>query len=363
MPDDVQLLVNGRIYSGWEDIAVTRAIDAASGAFSLKVTERWADDQDTPWPIVPGDACEVRIDGETIITGYVDIFAPSFSATAHSINIQGRDKTADMIDCSAVHDPDSWSNYTVLDLARVLAAPFGIAVRADVSVGDKFSVVKLQQGETAFEALERHCRLRKLLLMPDGNGGLLITRTGTQRASVALVQGENIKSASGRLDYSQRFSQYTVKAQSGFSIETDGEGESHIVGGTSDPGVRRYRPMLVIAEGGGTTQTARDRAVWECNTRIGRSASASIEVHGWRQRPGGSLWLPNQIVSVHSSWMRMAGEMLIKQVTYKRDLTGGTTASLDIVSPQAYLPEPPKAESSGGSSGGSGPLWSEVFKK
>lgn len=361
MANDVEILVNGMSYRGWESVAVTRAIDAASGAFTLTVTETWSDNQDQPWPIFPGDSCEVRIDGEAVIVGYVDMFSPSFDAGQHTINIQGRDKTADLIDCSAVHSPDEWRNFTVLDLARTLAEPFGISVKADVGVGDAFSVVKLQQGETALEAIDRHCKLRKLLAMPDGKGGLLITRTGHARATVQLIQGQNIKSASGRIDFSQRYSDYTVKAQAAYSAETDGEGEAHIVGSVRDSGVKRYRPLLVVAEGGGTTQTAKDRAVWECNTRIGKAASVSIDVQGWRQGQNLSLWRPNQIVTVDSSWLRLHGDMLIRQVTYKRDNSSGTVATLELVSPQSFEVEPPKEKKKKAGGDKNQQLWEEAL--
>lgn len=66
--------------------------------------------------------------------------------------------------------------------------------------------------------------------MPDGAGGLLITRAGNRRAAVGLVQGENILTASGSIDHSQRFSSYLVKGQASYSAESDGEGEAHIEG-------------------------------------------------------------------------------------------------------------------------------------
>ena len=361
---NVSLLVGGKLYSGWEDIAVTRAIDAASGAFTLTVTERWSHDSETTWPISPGDPCEIRIDDEVVISGYVDVFAPSFDSNSHTINIQGRDKTADLIDCSAVHDPDEWRNFTVLDLANVLAKPFGVPVKAEADIGAAFPVVKLQQGESVFEALDRHCRLRKLLLMPDGSGGLLITRTGVKRASVTLTQGKNILAATGSINAAERFSKYVVKAQAAYSTESDGEGEAHISGTVVDPAIKRYRPLLVIAEGGGTSKTASDRAIWECNARIGRSAAAALVVQGWRQNDA-ELWAPNLIVAVQSDWLRISGDMLIRQVTYQKNLSSGTTTTIDIVSPQAYLPEPPEERQAddrpGRVKGGSGINWEEAI--
>lgn len=362
--DDLELLVNGTIYAGWTSVGVTRAMDASAGAFTVELTERWYEGQrpqlTEPWPILPGDECEVKLAGVSLIKGYVDIFRPTFSATSHTINIQGRDKTADLIDCSAVHTPDEWRNLDVLAFAKALAKPFGVGVRADVDVGEKFAVLKLQQGETAFEAIERYAKQRKLLLMPDSGGDLLLTRAGTKRAIVSLVQGENILDASGSIDFSQRFSSYIVKAQAGYSEDSDGEREAHLKGSVTDSGVTRYRPMLVVAEAGGTGASVTDRATWEANNRIGKSASASIKVQGWRQRPVGPLWEPNMLVPVRSSWLRMDGEMIIRQVTYERG-QGGTTCKLDIVSPQAFAPEPPDSKGAKTRKAGKRNLWAEAI--
>lgn len=369
--DDLELLVNGENYSGWTSIGVTRAMDAASGAFTVELTERWegqdgAAAQIEPWPILSGDVCEVRLGGKTMLSGYVDIFKPSYSATDHSINIQGRDKTSDLIDCAAIHKPDEWKNITLLKLAQILCAPFGIKARADVDVGEPFPVVKLQQGETAFEAIERHAQQRKLLVMPDGAGGLLLTRTGTRRASVSLEQGVNIKTASGSIDHSQRFSEYLVKGQAPYSEDSDGETESHVEGRITDSGIKRYRPMLIVAEADGSTNSALERATWEANTRLGKSATAQITVMGWRQTEGGELWLPNMLVYVKSPWLRMDGEMLIRQVTFNKesaDGSEGTTAQLDIISPQAYAPEPPDSKKKGKKKGKKGGrnIWAEAI--
>jgi prophage tail gpP-like protein len=362
--DEFELLVGGMVYAGWTSIGVTRAMDASAGAFTVTLAERWYEGQSPrltePWPILPGDECEVKLGGVSLIKGYVDIFRPSFSSNSHTINIQGRDKTADLIDCSSVHNPDQWKNLDVLQFAQALAKPYGVKVRADVDVGPKFATLKLQQGETSFEAIERYAKQRKLLLMPDTGGDLLLTRAGTKRAAVSLVQGENILEASGSIDHTQRFSEYIVKAQASYSNDTDGDREAHLKGSVTDSGIERYRPMLIIAEAGGTGASVTERAAWEANTRIGKSAAASITVQGWRQQPGGALWEPNMLVPVRSSWLRMDGEMIIRQVTYERG-EGGTTAKLDIVSPQAFAPEPPDSKDAKTRKAGKRNVWAEAI--
>lgn len=357
MDDQVSLLINGRQYAGWSEVAVTRALDAIAGAFAISLTERWAGDGRTPsqieaWPIMNGDRCQVKIGRDVVIDGYVDQFRPGFSPVDHTIEIQGRDKTCDLVDCSALHRPDQWKNLDLLQICQILAKPFGIAVRADVDVGEKFPTIKLQQGETVFAAMDRLARFRKCLLSPDLGGGVLITRAGRRRASTSLQQGVNIKSASGVLDDSQRFSLYVVKGQNVSASTDDAELEAFAEGRVSDTDLGRYRPMLIMAETGATNASAKERATWEANVRIGRGASATVSVRGWRQRPGGALWAPNLLVPVRASLLRMDGDMLIRQVTYRRTESDGTVCDLDLVSPQAFSPEPPdkKKEAAGASS-------------
>lgn len=346
MADDLALFINGKVYRGWTDIGVTSAMDAVGGAFAISLTERWSQTggsaaQAEPWPILNGDACRLELAGEPLIDGYVDQFRPAFSSQDHTIEIQGRDKTGDIVDCSAFHQPDQWSNLNLLQIAKILCDPFGVKVRADVDVGVPFPTIKLQQGETVFAAIDRLCRMRRLLAGPDGAGGIAITRASTVRAGVTLQQGVNILSASGVLDTSQRFSLYVVKGQSVASATSDGVAESHQESRVTDSDIARYRPLVVMADAGSSTQ---ERATWEANVRLGRAATAKITVAGWRQSPGGPLWRPNQLVAVKSSWLRMDGDMLIRQVTYRRSASEGTVADLDIVSPQAYSPEPPDAK-------------------
>lgn len=354
--DRLELRIGGTAYAGWKSIGVTRAMDCAAGTYNLGVTDRWAANQ-KPWEITPGDLADITIGGETVISGYVDIVDPEFDSGSHTISVQGRDKSADMIDCAAVHEPDEWRNISLLALAGILAKPFGISVSNDADIGQVIDLVKLQQGETAFEALTRYAKMRKMLVMPDGKGGVILTRTGSKRAAVELVHGENILSASGRLDYSERFSEYIVKGQGQFSSETDGEKEAHVLAKATDPGVKRYRPTIVIADTEANDATAQERATWQANTAIGKSINGKISVQGWRQTKGGELWAPNLLVRVRAPWMRIDGEMLIKQVTFVKNSDNGTTAELDIVSPQAFDPEPPSSKKAKKKKKGGGNPW------
>ena len=350
---DLTLLVGGREYGGWQEVSVTRSMEAVAGSFSVRVSERWAG-QDTRWPIRPFDAVRVLMGGHRVVSGYVDSVRPAFDSGQHAVTITGRDKTGDLVDCSAVHSPGEWRGLDLVRLAGVLCKPFGVSVRAAVGVGAAFDVFKLQPGETAWEAIDRAARMRGVLVMSDGAGGLVITRAGQGRATTALVQGANILAASGEYQATERYSDYTVKGQHFGTDELNGEAAATVQATASDSGVPRYRPLVVIAETAVALGGARDRAQWEATVRAARADRVTVTVQGWQQEDG-SLWPVNALVNLRSSWLGIDGDMLITGVRY--NLGGqGTTTELTLARPDAFTPEPIVGKS------GLGNIWESVFR-
>jgi prophage tail gpP-like protein len=341
--DDVSLLVGGKLYGGWKEIRMTRSIRCLSGGFELSVSDKWGELKDA-WQIVPGNECEVRVGKETLITGYVDRVSPSFSAEGRSISIAGRDKTADLVDSSAVHTPGGWQNISLSRLAAILAKPFGVSVTVDPLAASRANhlsahPVRITNGESAFELLEKEARTAGVLLMTDGKGGILITMASSERAKTALVQGSNILEASADYDFKDRFSTYLVKSQ----LTTLTEGDTSVPepsakGSATDPEIKRYRPLLVIAETLATDALCRARAQWEAKSRVGKSVKIQASVATWRQIDG-SLWKLNTVVSFESAWLGMKSDFLISGITFTKG-SGGTIAHLTLEPRDAYSPDP-----------------------
>lgn len=328
----VDLKVKGGVFSGWESMEIKTGIEQIAGTFRLGVTERWAG-QDTPTPIMPGFPCEVLLDGAPIITGYVDSTDPTYDESTHTVSIEGRDKTGDLVDCSAIHKSGQWKNRRLDQIAADICAPFGIKIVKLADVGAAFPSFNIQEGERAFEALDRMARMRAVLLVSDGLGSLIITRAGQQRIATELVEGVNIKRAKGKFDWKERFSHYVVKGQ---HRGTDGESADAARGpsGKADDAViDRYRPLVVLAEDQGHIASLQQRAEWEKNVRIGRANRANITVQGWKHADG--LWRPNSLVRLRSPMLYADLDLLIAQVTYKLD-SGGTTAELELCRPEAF---------------------------
>lgn len=342
MVDPVTLSLAGAAYEGWTAFQVMRDIETLAGTFELTLTERHPG-RPSARPISPDDACTVKIGGDTVITGHVDAVSPRFDASGHEVTVNGRDVTGALVDCSVTHKPGEWKGRRLEQIASDLVSPFGITVRAAAGTGKAFDSFRVQEGETVYEALRRLSRARGVLPISDSLGSLVLTRSA-QAARVAdrLTRGAkgNILAATGEYDHRERFSKYEVKGQSSGADWKTPADNGQGIGRATDNGVRRFRPLVVIAEEQGDGPTFADRAKWEASVRAGRARRATVTVQGFRDRAG-ELWRPNTLVPVSDDWLAIDREMLITGVRYIRDERGSRT-DLRISHPAAFdlLPIP-----------------------
>lgn len=339
----VKLRVNGREFAGWKSARVTRSIEAVSGSFDLEVSDRWSAGVD-PWPIEKEDVCSLLIGDDTLITGFVDKRSASYDANEHSISVSGKDKTAALVECSAYLSQWEFKNIHLQSFASKVCEPFGITVVLHAALGQaaipRVAKLSVDPGDTAFEAIEKACRISGVLAISDGAGRLMLARPGTARASTELVEGQNILAASSTSDASQVYSQYIALGQRKGTDEDNGASVARAKGRAEDPGVLRTdRILLLRPEGSVTTEQANKRAQWEATVRAAQAETVSVTVQGWTQA-NGALWPINARVNVRSPFLGVEGEMLITQATYSLDDRTGTTTHLELKRPDAFTPEP-----------------------
>lgn len=385
--DKLTLHVGGRVYGGWKSVNIRHGIEQIAGTFDISLTERWPNQQ-TEWAIPPGEFCDVRIGAHVVINGYVDSVNVTYDANDHRIQIKGRDRTGDLVDCSA--PSQAYSGLTFKQIADRLCAPFGIKVYDETTSVKKLTVQQkkigkagtppnsprvegclpkcaCQNGETVFRALERIARNEAVLLVSDHEGGLLLTRAGRAgRIAVPLEFGKNILSANLDVSHANLFSEITVKGQaSAQDIDDVGKFEAVIsskttvkrAGGGSKKGssqITRYRPLIVVCESQADAARIRQRAEWEVGNREAKSRKYVATVQGWYPDPAvDDIWRINSMVRVVDRLSRIDEEWLVAAITFKLD-EGGTTAEIELTSPKAFdqlpeIPEPkPGAKDGGG---------------
>lgn len=352
---DLTLAVGGRRYEGWTGATVTRSLETISGTFSIRLSEK-SPGETTPRQVRPGDRCQVLLHGEAVITGWVDTVRASYDGESHEVEIAGRDATGDLVDCSAASEPGEWHDETLEAIVARLCRPFDISVRGGVSGAElvqglsggsptaatlataPFRRFRIEEGETVFEAIERGCRMRGVLPLSDGAGGIVLGRPARTRAGVRLERKVNILSASGEASWLGRYSDYTLLGQQPGNDFLSPESAAHVIAEARDAGVTRHRPLTIIAEQALDTAEAQERIDWEANVRAGRARRATITVQGWRETPedGAPLWEPGRLVQVRDDWLGLDREMLISAVTQS---TGedGSTSTLTLYPEGAFI--------------------------
>lgn len=363
---DLKLIVNGKAFGGWLDVRVERGIEQAAGSFHIGATQRWPG-LATHFDIPKFSPCEVRIDDDLVLTGFVDRVAGRRSGSAASLEISGRSRTADMIDCSPDFTDTELAGLSLAEVARRVAAPFKVSVVAtgDAATGQSFAVASKHHGETAWRLIERLARQRQLLVMDDEKGNLVLAHLGETRAKDRLVHPADGTLVAGFADDTAgRFSEYRVKAQAGerwSDVNSDVAGVpaalAHVEGSFRDPDVPRYRPKTILSEGAAKKEGAMARAEWECRRNMGRSRRVSVTRVGWRQRDG-SLWKPNQLVQVELPQLNVQAELALATVRYIKSEATGTICEMELSPPEAFTPEPPEQP---GGTGGQGARWGDVL--
>lgn len=367
-PGVVSLLVGGTIYEGWTDVEIRLSVRRMAGEFTLHVSEAFTGGNDGPaspltWRIRPQDPCQVFYGGLLVMTGHVDAYNPRYSKQQHQVTIQGRTKSADLVDSSVDDEVKNGEmrDQTLPQAARRVVKNFGIPVEVDGNVDEKFDVMRVRPGETVQRFLERYARGAGAVMFPGRNGSLKIAQIEDGGAVASLVEGVNILEASAMLRADKRHSKIKTKGQDHGTDQEYGEPVAGRKAEATDGAVKRYRPLTLLHENKTSRKNGRRRAAWESAVRAGESTRVEIKVVDWTYGPG-QLWQPGQKVSVISPMIAINRTLAIENLVLTQSRSRGTIASLSLVPPEALNP---KAKGKGGSGAGgkSDKAWDDTKPK
>ncbi len=323
--------------TGWTKLSITRGIERIPNSFELQMSEKVPDLEYIE--VKEGDKCKVYIGKDLVLTGYIDRYIPIISNDQHVIQIVGRGKCQDLVDCSAVYKGMQFKNMTAETIAQSLCVDFGINVNSEVNT-EIVNVQNINLGETPEAIISRIGRVAQVLFYEDENGDLVISRERNDAVKGSLAQGVNVESATYVRSMDQRFSHYIVVIPNApLTMDvTDGVQIGYYT--IEDRSVPRYRPIYIVPEDGDAgLVVAEKRAIWECNRRYARSNMMRVTVTNWRDVEG-NLYKPNTMVQVNlPKWKVVMKNWLIGEVTYRIDETG-TRCDLLIMPLGAFTPEP-----------------------
>lgn len=366
--------IDGVVFDEFTSGEVTRDLEEFAGSFSFTLRDgdrsiSTFDYASVPraFRLRPGPAVKIKIHDQVALVGWIENVDPDIDEEHAEVTISGRDKAGNLVDSAALTDgPSEFHNVKIEDAAKKIIEPFDLKIRNEIDTGAPFSRYTLDLAETAFAAIEKGARKRNALILSDGVGGLVITRTGADKAPAGLNLPGNVKRSSASFSHENRHSETMVRGQGekaggadrgrpaaidktaeplkpedrkagdGSATERERKGTA-ATGRSRDPEITRHRPIVHLARTKADAKAAQDEADWRSRTARVDAESVTHTVRGYGI--DGALWKVNQIVPVSDAYQGINRDMLISSVTYSfEDLVEETQITLK--SPEGFDEKP-----------------------
>lgn len=329
LTDTLRVVVDGTELTGWTGATLTMGIDVVADAFSLSVPfDKASAEMARVLKPYGYQAVDLYLGPDIIARGFLDQIDSTFGEDGRLLTIQGRSATGQLVDCS-IDGPLQYEGLTLSSIARELARPFGIGVRADAD-SPAVDLARAEYGQSPVDFLNTMARPRNLYLGSSFDGRLVIWSGASLTSApvrAALEEGRApVLSVSSRFGGTERFSVY--KAATQFADEPDP------VGSARDSGVTRYRPHLATISDCDADPDATARKLR--SEGLAHSLSVSVSLAGWR-RPDSALWSERQIVTLRapSALLSTPARYVVAELTHTLE-AGTKTTSLSLAPIAAY---------------------------
>jgi len=347
----MKLEVNGAQYENFINASCEIRLDALSSTFSFEAAAA----EGEPLPFKGGEACKIIVDGELVLTGSIEVVDVSYDAKLHSILIQGRDRTGDLLDSSLGPIADIREAATTLKkLIEIVLKDIKLKIDViDLANPAPFNeaedVASPEPGENAFSFIEKYSKKRQVLLTSDADGNVVIAKNSGETAPGAVqhvigASDNNVLAASFSFDTTGRYNQYKFVSQLNpipleFAGETDLATAVNQTGGASDPDIRIGRQLFLVAEAPYSNDQNIARAKWQLNIARARGLAYAATVPGYRvdlTDPKSALWQTNKLYQIVDDFLGKREQMLCNSVTYTLDSSGGQQTSLGFLDETTY---------------------------
>lgn len=339
MPDapEIVLTIGGTEFEGWQAIEITRSLETLAAGAQFSLSDVWVP-EDEPHRIREFDRCEVAVDGEPMLSGYITSVAAGYDGRRQSVSVAALSMTGLLAKSAADLRTGELIGQSLDAAARKLTAVHGITVRSDVAAANTpFGRIEIEPGETVAELLERLARQRGVFLTDNPEGELRITRPVPGRVQAVLEYGARggILACDARFDGSDQHSEVAVKGQREGSDDWSVEAAAQPVGRARDASVGLRCPLVLISETQGDAAALTQRAEYEVALRRGRARVWTYTVADWRTEQG-ALWVSGEAVEVTDKWTGLERDtLLVIGTAFILDDDGARTV-LTLAPPEGY---------------------------
>ena len=348
-PDNtVTLLINGKTHGQWTNYDIVSDLLTPADDFSVTLG-RPVDAK--PDAVRAGDKVEVRVGGDTVLSGRIDRVQTVTEKGGKTLTIQGRDDAGVLLDCSA-----PLFNAQDMDLNQIIekiVKPLGLAkIRIDAAKTDKTHKVQIEPGSRAWDALLEYAEANGLWPWLEPDGTLVVGGPDYTAAPVAELvlrtngQNNNIKRLEVNRDMAARYSEVTVLAQSH-------SGKNNIKATAKDESVKLHRPLIVTEPDIDSQAQAQRKAKKRlADSRLeGLTITATVQGH---RTDDGTLWQPGQRINVLSEPDGIDAVYFLMARTFVGGRGQGTETVLTLKEDGAWVldADPPKKKQGAGKKDG-----------
>jgi prophage tail gpP-like protein len=393
----IVLEVNGTpLNKTWSDVRVKRSMTSVCSSFDFVTVQESPNFNYKDWRIRMGNACRVLIDGKPVLSGYIEDINISYNKDTHTVQVAGRDKTCDLVDChymgKGLEGPFAFgvkNAASVKYIVTTICEQFGISVDIDSAAKGTTSQIVAQRvwnkvatakeaadlkkfsfyvspGDSVIGTLYRITRWAKVFMLASTDGKLILTMAGSRVADTELKVGVNILKGGLKQSNKEVYSVYRVK---GYCTATDNLVKSenwawmngvypkppkapakwpYETSPFIDPQTQatRFRPYGLVSEQAVQTDATNSMAKAEAQFRAGKSISYNYSVQGLHDSATGkTLWEPNTLVHVTDPLFGLDTKVanpsepfLIETVDYTQT-DQGTTTELTLCHKDKYAAE------------------------
>ncbi|MBS0039361.1 phage tail protein, partial [Neisseria sp. Marseille-Q1983] len=332
------LMINGKTHGQWTNYDIVSDLLTPADDFSVTLG-RPVDA--VPTAVKEGDKVEVRVGGDTVLSGRIDRVHTTTEKGNKTLTIQGRDDAGILLDCSA-----PLFNAQDMDLNQIIekiVKPLGLSkIRIDAAKTNKTHKVQIEPGSRAWDALTQYAEANGVWPWMEPDGTLVVGGPDYTAAPVAglilRVSGDNnnIKRLEVNRDMAARYSEVTVLAQSH-------SGKHNIKATAKDESVKLHRP-LIVTEPDIDSQAQAERKAKKrlADSRLeGLTITAVVQGH---RTDDGTLWQPGQRINVLSEPDGIDSVYFLMARTFVGGRGQGTETVLTLKEDGAWVldADPPK---------------------
>ena len=343
----IELKVNGKSYTKFVDLELSRDIDNACGSLTFSTSKKKID-------VKANDVIQAVVDGVTMFTGRID--SPQTSEDEGDISqyFTARDYLADLVDSSL---PDSCKRFktgtSLLTLINEVISALNMTLTVQNLAGtilpfDKTEKVAGEAGVNAFEFITSYARKRQVFINSNGQGNVKLYKLNGILGSNFNFENsgakKNILSGSGQLDFSDRYHTYVCKSQINFKTASGDAGDYNRMGKAVDDEIRNSRYYEFTSEQSMTQEECQNRAEEEANIRRARSFSYTVTASGHSQ--DGTVFDIAKGARINDEVADIKGVLMIKSFSMRVSESDGETTEMVMTYPDAYSVEASIAQKS-----------------